>query len=165
MNFARVKNISLSCQNFLSGLLLFIPFLTHSQDSTRARADTFIQMDIKDWMVQKGWAKPKPPKNSFFLLIPVIASNPSTGFVFGAGLSYALKVKPNNERISAISANATYSTKGQVNLNVKSNLFVLHDKLVLNGDWRYLIFSEDTYGLGTNRKGYTAGGIIGGING
>jgi len=135
------------------------------KDSSKAKSDTFHQMDIKDWMVQKGWAKPKPEKNSFFLLIPVVASNPSTGFIFGAGLSYALKFASTDEKISAVSANATYSTKGQLNINAKSNLFVFKEKLVLNGDWRFMIFSEDTYGLGSNRKAYNSAGFIEGLNG
>ena len=134
-------------------------------DSSKAKSDTFHQMDVKDWMIQKGWRKPKPEKNSFFLLIPVIGSNPSTGFIFGLGLSYALKFSPQDVRVSAVSANATYSTKGQTNINAKSNLFVFHEKLVLNGDWRFMIFSEDTYGLGSNRKAYNSSGFIEGING
>ena len=155
-------------------LFSFLSLITRAQDSlivkpgldsTKAKPDTFRQQDFRDWMVYKGWAKPKAEKNSFLLIIPVIASNPSTGFVFGAGLSYALKFSPKDERISAVSANATYSTKGQVNVNVKSNLFIFNEKLVLNGDWRYLLFSEDTYGLGSNRKGYNAGGFIEGLNG
>src|SRR5262249_6190154 len=88
---------------------------------------------------------------NFLLIIPVIASNPSAGFIFGAGLTYAFKTRPSDNRISTASANATYSTKGLLNLNVKSNAFVMGEKLILNGDWRYLINNETTYGLGTRK--------------
>jgi len=117
----------------------------------------FVQQDIKDWMVQKNWVKKKKEKNNFLLFIPVIASNPSAGFIFGTGLSYAFKAHPSNERFSAVSANATYSTKKQVNVNVKSNVFAMKEKLLLNGDWRYMVFTESTYGLGTNTKGDSTG--------
>lgn len=110
----------------------------------------FEQQDIKDWLREKGWVKRKPPqKNSFLLIIPVIASNPSAGFIFGGGLNYAFKTKPTDEHVSAASANATYSTKGLLNLNVKSNAFVKNERMIVNGDWRFLYNSETTYGLGT----------------
>ena len=83
-------------------------------------------MDVKDWMIQKGWKNQNPKRTAFFPLFRDWI-NPSTGFIFGVGLSYALKFSPEDERVSAISANATYSTKGQTNINAKSNLFVFHE--------------------------------------
>lgn len=130
-----------------------------AQKSTSQKKDTilhpvysFHQQDIKDWFVQKGWMKKKPEKKNFLLIIPVVASNPTAGFIFGAGLTLAFKPNPEDKRLSSIGANATYSTNKLLNLNVKSNAFVLNDRMVLNGDWRYLINSETTYGLGTKSQ-------------
>jgi len=161
----RNKHRPLSLLALVLGFSVLCTQQIFAQDSTRATADSFHQQDLKDWLVQKKILKPKPPKNSFLLIVPVIASNPSAGFIFGGGLSYVLKTRTAITRLSSISANATYSTKGQLNLNVKSNMFVLKDKLVLNGDWRFQVFSEDTYGLGTNRKQYSNGDFVNGING
>ena len=140
-------------------IVILLHFFTGvlAQDDSINNKKVFVQQDIKDWLVQKKWVKKKPEKNNFLLFIPIIASNPSAGLIFGTGISYAFKANPADSRYSSISANATYSTKKQVNLNVKSNVFKVHEKLLLNGDWRYMVFTEATYGLGTNRKGDSSG--------
>jgi hypothetical protein len=110
----------------------------------------FRQEDISDWLLEKKITKKKKaPKQSYLLIIPFIASNPAAGVIFGGGLNYAFKANKQDTRVSAISSNASYSTKGLLNLNVKSNLFLDHEKLFLNGDWRYMINNETTYGLGS----------------
>jgi hypothetical protein len=110
------------------------------------------QKDLKDWLLEKGiLKKKKPPKSGFLLVIPVIASNPTAGFLFGAGLTYAFK-RDSDHYVSTASSNATYSTKGLLNLNMKTNFFLPGEKVVLNGDWRYLHNIETTYGLGTASK-------------
>ena len=92
------------------------------------------------------------------MVIPIIASNPTAGIIFGAGLTYSYKTNPSDSKLSNITGNATYSTKGLVNLNVKSNVFIVKERLVLNGDWRYLVNTETTYGLGSNN--YSTLGLI-----
>jgi outer membrane protein assembly factor BamA len=108
------------------------------------------QMDIRDWLVQRGWKKAIPTKNNFLLLLPVAGANPSAGFIYGAGLTYAYQSTGEGSRLSTVSSNASYSTKKLMNLNVKSNLFAFGNKLFLNGDWRYFVISETTYGLGSS---------------
>lgn len=109
----------------------------------------YVQQDIYDWMLQKNIIKKKPEKKTFLLVIPIVASNPTAGIIFGAGLTYAYTSKPKGKKICSITSNATYSTKGLLNLNIKSNVFILNDRMVLNGDWRYLVNTETTYGLGS----------------
>ena len=130
--------------------------MVYCQDTTGGKP-RFEQQDIKDWLVQRKILKSKPPKKNFLLLIPVIASNPTAGFMFGAGMTYAFKASETAKKVSTATANATYSTKGLLNLNLKSNAFFMNDRLVLNGDWRYLINFETTYGLGT--KKYNSGEV------
>ncbi len=120
------------------------------QDRVEVRGGTG-QQDIKDWLTAKGIIKQQPEKNAFLLIVPVIASNPTAGIIFGGGLTYAFKTKPTDERLSTLSSNASYSTKGLLNLNVKSNAFVLGERMVLNSDWRFLLNAETTYGLGTDK--------------
>jgi hypothetical protein len=150
-------------------VIILVPAVAISQDAGPALPDTsapwnitasdapgdtsaFRQLDIKDWLVGKGWMKKKPEKNKFFLVIPVVAANPTAGFIFGAGFTLAYKTAPTDTRLSTASSNATYSSNHLLNLNVKTNAFVFHEKMVLNGDWRYLINSETTYGLGTKSR-------------
>jgi outer membrane protein assembly factor BamA len=128
-----------------------LTFPANGQEDSLRHKKTFQQEDIKYWFTRIGIRKEKPEKNNFLLIIPVVASNPTAGFIFGGGLTYAYKTTGTDRHMSTISSNATYSTKKLLNLNVKSNVFVMNEQLVLNGDWRYLINSETTYGLGTNR--------------
>jgi outer membrane protein assembly factor BamA len=110
------------------------------------------QEDVKDWLEQKGIMKKKKEKDDFLLIVPMIASNPSAGFIFGGALSYAFKALPCDTRVSTLNSNASYSTKGLLNLNVKTNAFIFGERMVLNGDWRFLYNSETTYGLGTSKS-------------
>jgi outer membrane protein assembly factor BamA len=89
-------------------------------------------------------------KNNFLFLLPVVGVNPSAGFIYGGGLTYAYQSKGGGPRLSTVSSNASYSTKRLMNLNVKSNLFAFGNRLFLNGDWRYFVVSETTYGLGSS---------------
>jgi len=128
-----------------------LPLTGICQDSSGKQKQEFVQQDVYDWLLQKNWLKKKPEKKGFMLVIPIIASNPTAGIIFGAGLTYAYTAKPNGKKTSSITSNATYSTNGLLNLNIKSNVFTYNDHIVLNGDWRYLISTESTYGLGSRR--------------
>ena len=108
------------------------------------------KIDARDWLVQKGMWKVRPAKNNFLFPLPVVGANPSAGFIYGAGLTYAYRSKDGGARMSTISSNASYSTKRLMNLNVKSNLFTFGNRLFLNGDWKYFVISETTYGLGSS---------------
>lgn len=92
----------------------------------------------------------KPIKNSFFLVIPVIGSSPATGFLFGAVTQYTFKGKKAKDRYSSFNIGATYTTQKQLLVNIKNNLLLNNNKIYMNGDWRYYIFSQDNYGLGSD---------------
>ena len=108
------------------------------------------KMDAQEWLVQKGILKPRRSKKNFLFLLPVIGINPTAGFIYGLGLTYADIPIASGARSSNFSSNASYSTRGLANFNIKSNLFVIKDRLFLNGDWRYFVISEITYGLGSD---------------
>ena len=117
-------------------------------------------------MLKKNKNKVRPRKNSSLILFPVISSNPSTAFAFGAASKYTFYSKGGtSERLSAMSANILYTTKGQTLLFVKNNIYALKNKLFLSGDWRLYFFSENTYGLGTNAPEGAIVNNIFGLNG
>ena len=89
-------------------------------------------------------------KNNFFLVIPVIGSSPATGFLYGGVAQYTFKGKKAEDRYSAFNVGATYTTNKQLLVNIKNNLLLNHNKIYLSGDWRYYIFSQNNYGLGTD---------------
>lgn len=131
-------------------------------DTTKRDSSGFVQQDLKDWLNRKKQKPPKPPKSNFLLIVPYISSNPTAGFIIGGGLTYSFKASKTDEHVSLISSNASYSTNGLVTVNFKTFAFLFHEKLVLNGDWRYLVNSESTYGLGTSKGSNTT--LIG-VNG
>ena len=131
----------------LLATITLLPRAGNCQDSLQKQ--DYVQQDVYDWMLQHKWVKKKPEKKGFLLVIPIIASNPTAGIIFGVGLTYAYTAKLQGTKINSITSNATYSTKGLVNCNIKSNVFVWNDRIILNGDWRYQINTETTYGLGS----------------
>ena len=142
--------IVLTCFSFYEAL---------SQDTLYHHNDTIcIQRDLVD--VIRDW-RHKPPKtkakkSGSLLLVPVIGSNPATGFVFGIGGQYAFKM-PESTLYSSISGSLQYTTKNQFIFLLKNNIYTKSNRIFLSGDWRFLIFSQSTYGLGTNSP---EGGIL-----
>lgn len=92
----------------------------------------------------------KPVKNSFFLIIPVIGSQPATGFVFGGVAQYTFKGKEENAKYSIVNLGVTYTTKNQVLINMKNSVLLNNNRVFLNGDYRLYLFSQPNYGLGTS---------------
>ncbi|HNP21323.1 MAG TPA: BamA/TamA family outer membrane protein [Panacibacter sp.] len=92
----------------------------------------------------------KPVKNNFLIVIPVIGSQPATGFIFGVTSQYTFKDKAPNSKFSTVAVSANYTTKKQVLLNLKNNMLLNHNRIFLSGDWRYYIFTQPNYGLGTD---------------
>ena len=92
----------------------------------------------------------KPIKESFFLVIPVVGSSPATGFLFGAVTQYTFKGKQPEANYSSFNFGATYTTKKQLLVNVKNTILLNTNKVYLSGDWRYYIFSQNNYGLGSD---------------
>ena len=92
----------------------------------------------------------KPVKNNFFLIIPIIGSQPATGFSYGAVAQYTFKGKKEDDKYSSVNLGATFTEKHQVLINVKNSVMLKNNKIFLSGDWRFYIFSQANYGLGTD---------------
>lgn len=91
----------------------------------------------------------KPVKNSFFLIVPVIGSQPATGFMFGGVAQYTFKGKEEKDKYSVANLGVTYTTKKQLMINIKNNILLNNNSLYLNGDYRFYVFTQANYGLGT----------------
>ncbi len=148
----------------MKNLILFLPILLALQvqaqknDAGSTTSDC-PQRDLGDVV---RVVLDKPPKDTSqdggaILLIPIIGSNPATGFVLGVGGQYAFKAHGNNTRYSMISGSAQFTTKSQQLYLLKNNIYSKNNKIFFTGDWRYLIYSQSTYGLGTNAP---EGGIL-----
>jgi len=140
-------------------LIFSIPVLVSAQDSLTIKADTgCVQRDLPD-VIRAALHKPpknKPESGGSLLLVPVIGSNPATGFIFGVSGQYALKM-PGSTLYSIIIATAQVTSKSQLIFMVRNNIYTRYNKIFLTGDWRYLVYSQTTYGLGTTSP---EGGIL-----
>lgn len=91
-----------------------------------------------------------------FVPLPVIAANPTAGWLFGIApsLSWLMGPDASTRRSSAIGT-AIYTTKKQLMFFLKSNVFLSGDRWNLMGDWRYFDTSQPTFGLGTGSPSAT----------
>jgi hypothetical protein len=105
---------------------------------------------VGDWFKKKQKA-PKPPKKFMALILPNISSNPSNGFLLGIGGTFGWYMGPKEStRVSAAPFTVAVTSKKQLITFIKSNIYTKEDKYFLQGDWRFYIYSQPTYGLGTN---------------
>lgn len=144
---------------FILVFMIAVSGIISGQDTLSISADSgCIQKDLADIIRS---AIHKAPKNKSqaagsLLLVPIIGSNPATGFMFGVGGQYAFKMQ-GSTLYSNFSGSAQFTTKSQVIFMLKNNVYTRSNKIFFSGDWRYLIYSQATYGLGTDSP---AGGII-----
>ncbi len=136
-----------------SEILLFGSPTANSQD-TAACPQTDLPTVISGWRNKEP--KQKVEGASSLILLPIIGSNPATGFMIGVGGQYAFKM-PESTRYSLLSGSMQFTTKKQFIVMLKNTIYTPNDKIFLTGDWRFLIYSQSTYGLGTNAP---EGGIL-----
>jgi hypothetical protein len=68
--------------------IILLPFSIYSQDDTLQKKTDSSQIDIRYYLVKKGWIKKITYNDKFLFLIPVIGANPANGFIYGGGLAY-----------------------------------------------------------------------------
>jgi len=102
-------------------------------------------------LFRKKDKKEKPQKDFMALILPNISSNPTNGFVLGIGGSFAWFMgDKSSTRVSSAPFTVAVTTKQQLISFVKPNVFLKDNKYFLQGDWRFYIYSQPTYGLGSN---------------
>jgi hypothetical protein len=130
------------------------------QEVPEAPVDTLCaQKDIGDVIRSSLNMQPKisTGKSGSVLLVPIIGSNPATGFMLGVGGQYAFKLPGPTTRYSMLSGSVQFTTKNQQLFLLKNSIYTKKNNIFFTGDWRFLIFSQPTYGLGTNAP---EGGIL-----
>ena len=103
----------------------------------------------------------KAPKKGdiYFSPLPVIAVNPTFGFLYGLAASTSMFMgDPSNTRMSTSLGTFTYSTKKQLMFTFKTNVYLSKDNWIMLGDWRVFDTSQPTYGLGTGPQSAKAVG-------
>ena len=83
-------------------------------------------------------------------LLPSVGYNPAYGAFIGVSAAFAGWLgDPATTTTSSGSAGASYSTTGQISVQLKTDFFTPGNGLNFKGDWRYLDTSQPTYGLGS----------------
>jgi hypothetical protein len=130
-------------------LLVFPYGQAHAQDTLTTPECPIT--DLRDIVRSRLLKKEGPPpvKANALLLVPIIGSNPATGFMFGVGGQYTFKM-PQSTQYSILSGSVQATTKSQFMVLLKNTVYTPAEKFFLQGDWRFQIFSQSTYGLGTS---------------
>jgi hypothetical protein len=101
--------------------------------------------------ITKKQKPPKPPKTFSALVLPNISSNPTNGFILGVGGALGWFMGPReNTNVSSAPFTVAVTTKSQLISFVKPNIYTKDNQFYLQGDYRFYIYSQPTYGLGTN---------------
>ena len=109
------------------------------------RTDLFEMVGLK----QKTEAPPEPFK-ILPAVLPAIGYNPTTGLLVGALGSLGVYLgDPESTTISSVLATILYTSNNQFLFQSASTFMTADNKWQLQGDWRFLLFNQDTYGLGT----------------
>jgi outer membrane protein assembly factor BamA len=129
-----------------------------AQAQTQVADSLCPQRDLSDVIRKARHKPPKAPRESSSSLIafPIIGSNPATGFMVGLGAQYAFRM-PESNHYSMMSGSLQATTKNQYLVIFKNNIYTRKEKIFFTGDWRFQVFSQSTYGLGTNAP---IGGIL-----
>jgi len=110
------------------------------------------EMDVPDliraWR-HKGPAPPSEPDHRMIVAAPIIGSNPSSGFLFGAAAQVAVfRGDPSTTRITSGIASLSFSTKKHVLFNVRFDSFSDGNQWIVKGDNRFQNTSQNIYGFG-----------------
>ena len=97
----------------------------------------------------------------YLAVTPFIGYNPAYGMLVGIATSIGMFLgSPVNTTISSACVGLNITTKDQIIITARTNVITSGSRFILRGDWRYLIFSQPTYGLGTGIKMHTNRGIV-----
>ena len=100
-------------------------------------------------------------KKPYFAITPYVGYNPAYGVLIGLGSTMAIYLgDPKTTPVSSVCAAISYTTANQTLINLRSNIVTNNSRFILRGDWRFLVFSQPTYGLGTGIKMHTNRGLV-----
>ena len=125
----------------------------------RDETDLFIAVGLSE----KTQAQPKPFE-PLLAVLPAFAYNPTVGFLFGAvGIFGMYLGDPEDTTISSVQAMVLYTTKNQFITQINSTIMTGRNTWEFQGDWRFMIFNQDTFGLGTGHSPVSQGFTLNGI--
>ena len=136
----------------------------HAQEGSPAAADSAIgvpERDVIDVLRSLTGRRMSDPSLSGELpiglawaLLPSFSYNPVYGFAFGASATGAGRLsRTPHSHVSRLWTGASYSTTGQIQVEVRGDVFLHDDRYLILLDGRYLDTSRSTWGLGRVEPG------------
>lgn len=144
-------------------ILSTFPLVTFSQDDSTEKEIVLLHApvlkDMRD--VINNWFNIRSAPNSYSIeknklvktFLPIIGYTPANGFLVGVGISGNILLgDPATTKISSVITNINVTSKRQLVINLRSNIYSNNNRWIFQGDMRMLFFTQDTYGLGVNFK-------------
>ena len=140
-----------------ASLILFVYVcslhISSGQDSTHVKKDSIAQTDIVEVLFKKHYEKQsvKIKKNQkiYFTLFPAVGYTPATSL---AGVLAANVVfftgDAKTTYASVMATSAAYTANKQFVFPIRSNIWLKNNSWNLIGDWRFMKYPQNTYGLG-----------------
>lgn len=113
--------------------------------------DSIPQTDLVELLFKKQVVKQATKnknKKIYTSLFPAFGSTPASGFAGVVASNFAFYLGGNKTSLSSIAASASYSVKQQFTLPIRSNIWSKDNKWNLLGDWRFIKYPQNTYGIG-----------------
>jgi hypothetical protein len=89
----------------------------------------------------------------YISILPVVGYAPANGFLIGGVISISKQFETPETKMSSGMLNLQLTSKKQFIVNARSNIYLKDNKWFLQGDWRFMIFTQPTYGLGITNTG------------
>lgn len=136
-------------------VILFIFFIlffnnVFSQEEIKETEKKYRLRSIIDLFTKEDTLKiGKPNPKRKLIAFPTLGYQPANGFTLGFISQFSFRIKDEN-KISLLSGGASYSSQKQILTYLKNNMYIDNDKFFFSGDFRYYVFSQSNFGLGTD---------------
>jgi outer membrane protein assembly factor BamA len=124
-----------------------------AQDSIHTPKDTIRQTDIVEVIFKKHYKKEtlelSKNKKVYITIFPAVGYTPATSVaaVLASNLVFFTS-SPQTTYASVVATSASYTANRQFVLPIRSNIWLKNNSWNLIGDWRFMKYPQNTYGLG-----------------
>ena len=142
----------------LGKFCLILAILLMGEKTINAQVET---KDFRDVVDQ--WKKNPVPRidntlivgKTYYSILPVVGYAPANGFLVGGAISFSRLYGKPPTNLSSGMLNFQLTSKKQLIVNARSKIYLDANNWFLQGDWRLLVFTQPTYGLGIQNSGAT----------
>jgi hypothetical protein len=121
-------------------------------DAVPTKSEPYVdRRDITDLFRRAPAERAQPKPFEFYpSIIPAIGYNPALGFLIGVVSKAGMLLgDPRDTTMSSASLLVLLTTNRQLVFQLGSTVLTSHNDWLLIGDWRFLLYNQETYGLST----------------